>query len=192
VATTITALNDDESESPLQLISRTPDTAPAAADETEQSEYDRASTIGSVAPPDQRMYRITIPPHAELCLSLNFEPQAHGAVEFELPLELAGAPRCAVLRRLVRAEGLRARLGVSTTRVKMGNRIVRDPALPYRTSIDIFSQVRRHGILQNARKESTLDKITAANVKLAAGILRRRSLSVRPNVASRRARPSPR
>lgn len=142
VATTITALNDDESESPLQLISRAPDTANAAGDETEQSEYDRVSAPGSAAPADQRLYRITVPPNAELCLSLNFEPQAHGAVEFELPLELAGVPRCAELRRLVHAEGLRARLGVSTTRVMMGPRIVRDPALPYCTSIEIFSQAR--------------------------------------------------
>lgn len=144
MATTITALHDDEAESPLQLISHTPDTAPGPGDEAEPSEYDKASTIGSVAPPDQRLYRITVPPHGSLSLSLNFEPETHGALEFELPLELAGVPRCAELRRLVHAEGLRARLGVSSTRVKMGKKIVRDPALPYRTSIELFSQERIH------------------------------------------------
>ena len=81
--------------------------------------------------PEQRLYRIMVPPRGELQLRLSFEPKTEREVHFELPLKLAGVestdPTCIKLRRAVLGEGLRPRLLLSQTTLKMGERIVRHP-----------------------------------------------------------------
>ena len=64
-------------------------------------------------------------------------------MHFELPLKLAGVessdPTCIKLRRAVLGEGLRPRLLLSQTTLKMGERIVRDAKFPYTHELTLTS-----------------------------------------------------
>ena len=144
--TTTVAGDVDEDELPLQLITSSPrgisgldePVAPVA----QPSDAAAAAADDGAPPPtapEQRLYRIMVPAGGELALQLSYEPKTEREVHFELPLKLAGVASAPQLRRAVVGEGLRPRLLLSQTVVKMGEKIVRDAKFPYTHELSLTS-----------------------------------------------------
>ena len=137
-ATTI--VPEDESESPLQLISfptaSPPQTASGLDGEMnagmqQEAMGSRSGRSSAVADEVKRIYSITIQPQTSLELKLGYTPRGAGSLEFELPLSCVGLPTMPALRKVVCGVALRARLKLSQVNTKFGDCILRDAKFPY-------------------------------------------------------------
>jgi len=139
VATTV-VIDDDDTDSPLQLVSSGFPSSPTGASAP-------AADLDGDGVPDPsagRVYRIALPPAqltepGELHLTLSYAPKSTEETTFGLPLTLTGVPRSKALSRVVYGRGLKPRLLVSTKSVVMGERILREPTLPYTSELTLSS-----------------------------------------------------
>ena len=95
----------------------------------------------SMRPPSK--YQLIVPAYSVVELRLVYAPTREGKVSFELPLQMAGLPGLASLRRVVVAEGLRARLHLSRSLVDFGSQVIsrdRIKNFPYHTEVEMTSQ----------------------------------------------------
>ena len=93
--------------------------SPSATMVQEEKEEDTAELEG-----EARAYRLVIPPSTKLDFDLVFTPQKEFDYTFELPLTLAGVASYPPLRRVVHAEGRRARVRLSQTVIEFKNAVV--------------------------------------------------------------------
>ena len=87
--------------------------------------------------PVSRVYAIRLAPSAELVLELSYSPGAVRELVFELPIAPAGLSSQPGMRRAVCGEGIKPRLQLSETVVKLGERILRNIKFPHTHEVTV-------------------------------------------------------